>query len=83
MRPLDFDRCRFGADIRSARKAKDMSLRDMPPETGLSYKTVEKIENGKWHLPGAAILLAVWADLDLRRYVKKNLVQERTKRGRG
>lgn len=55
----------FGEVIRKARKAKDVSLREMASRIGISHPYLSQLENGKNNNPSIDIILDLSRELDI------------------
>jgi transcriptional regulator with XRE-family HTH domain len=55
----------LGADIRSVRNARGLTLEDLAERTGLHRTTIQKIESGE-HEPRARTLMSLAKGLDVK-----------------
>lgn len=71
---LEFDRDQFLSDYLRVRKERGVSNTVLHRQTGICLRTLQRIEDRDYHSSLAFPLLAFWSDLDLRDYVKVNLI---------
>jgi transcriptional regulator with XRE-family HTH domain len=73
---LKFNHGSFGSEFKTFRLKNDMTLREVYEQTGVNINTVSKIENGCYRFSGHFVVLAYFADIDLRKFVVEEDAQQ-------
>lgn len=70
---LEFDPKRFGREVRRLREARGLSRPQVSEQTSIPKGTIENVERARRLSASGVLCLAVWADLDVKDFVKVNL----------
>lgn len=70
---LEFEPKKFGRAVRRLREARGLSRPQVSDQTGIPKGTIENVERARGTASYGVLCLAVWADLDVKEFVKINL----------